>query len=139
MIVKRAAVLGRCMGVRRAVGLALRTAEAERKAGRRVYTLGPLIHNPQAVADLESRGIHALMQDGEGELRHAVVIIRAHGVPPELRASFEARGAEIVDATCPRVIASQRRAEDYARRGYQVVIAGDRDHGEVAGLVGYAQ
>jgi 4-hydroxy-3-methylbut-2-enyl diphosphate reductase len=68
-----------------------------------------------------------------------VVIIRAHGVPPELRASFEARGAEIVDATCPRVIASQRKAEDYARRGYQVVIAGDRDHGEVAGLVGYAQ
>jgi 4-hydroxy-3-methylbut-2-enyl diphosphate reductase len=68
-----------------------------------------------------------------------VVIIRAHGVPPELRASFEARGAEIVDATCPRVIASQRKAEDYARRGYQVVIAGDRDHGEVAGLVGHAE
>jgi 4-hydroxy-3-methylbut-2-enyl diphosphate reductase len=68
-----------------------------------------------------------------------VVIIRAHGVPPELRESFEARGAEIVDATCPRVIASQRKAEDYAKRGYQVVIAGDRDHGEVTGLSGYAQ
>jgi 4-hydroxy-3-methylbut-2-enyl diphosphate reductase len=140
MIVKRAAVLGRCMGVRRAVGLALKTAEAERKTGRRVYTLGPLIHNPQAVADLESRGIHALAKDGDaGELSNSLVIIRAHGVPPELRARFEARGAEIVDATCPRVIASQRKAEDYAKRGYQVVIAGDRDHGEVAGLVGYAQ
>lgn len=139
MIVKRAAVLGRCMGVRRAVGLALKTAEAELRTGRRVYTLGPLIHNPQAVAELEARGIHALAKDDEAELGHSVVIIRAHGVPPELRASIEARGAEIVDATCPRVIASQRKAEDYARRGYQVVIAGDRDHGEVAGLVGYAQ
>lgn len=138
MIVKRAAVLGRCMGVRRAVGLALKTAAAEQKTGRRVYTLGPLIHNPQAVADLESRGIHALAKD-EGDLGDSVVIIRAHGVPPELRESFEARGAEIVDATCPRVIASQRKAEDYAKRGYQVVIAGDRDHGEVTGLSGYAQ
>jgi len=138
MIVKRAAVLGRCMGVRRAVELALKTAEAERKTGRRVYTLGPLIHNPQAVADLEARGIHALAKD-EGDLGDSVVIIRAHGVPPELRESFEARGAEIVDATCPRVIASQRKAEDYAKRGYQVVIAGDRDHGEVTGLSGYAQ
>jgi 4-hydroxy-3-methylbut-2-en-1-yl diphosphate reductase len=140
MIVKRAAVLGRCMGVRRAVELALKTAEAEEKTGRQVFTLGPLIHNPQAVADLEARGIRALMKNDEaGDLRNAVVIIRAHGVPPELKAQFEARGAKIVDATCPRVIASQRKAEDYAKRGYQVVIAGDRDHGEVTGLSGYAQ
>ena len=140
MIVKRAAVLGRCMGVRRAVELALKTAEAEKETGRQVYTLGPLIHNPQAVADLEARGIRALTKNDEAaELGNAVIIIRAHGVPPELRAKFKARGAKIVDATCPRVIASQRKAQDYAKRGYQVVIAGDRDHGEVTGLSGYAQ
>jgi len=140
MIVKRAAVLGRCMGVRRAVELALKTAEAEKKTRRRVYTLGPLIHNPQAVADLEARGIRALKKDDEAEdLGNAVIIIRAHGVPPELKEQFEARGAKIIDATCPRVIASQRKAEDYAKRGYQVVIAGDRDHGEVTGLSGYAR
>jgi len=140
MIVERAAVLGRCMGVRRAVDLALKTAEAEKKgAGRPVYTLGPLIHNPQAVAKLEMHGIRAIENGAEAAPGGAVVIIRAHGVPPGLRAQLEAQGAEIVDATCPRVIASQRKAEDCARQGCQVIIAGDPGHGEVAGIKGFAE
>lgn len=154
MTVKRAAVLGRCMGVRRAVEMAFATAERERQGeGRRVYTLGPLIHNPTTVAELEARGIFSitagdrgffLERQGSGEgrncldLRGSVVIIRAHGVPPLLRARLGEAGAEIVDATCPRVIASQRKAEAYAKKGWTVVIAGDRDHGEVTGIAGFA-
>jgi 4-hydroxy-3-methylbut-2-enyl diphosphate reductase len=152
MIVKRAAVLGRCMGVRRAVDLALKTAEGL-PAGNTapVYTLGPLIHNPKTVEELARKGIHSIRAEGEGfavdggaglpssiDLRGATVIIRAHGVPPALRQRLEAAGASIVDATCPRVLASQRKAREYAEKGWTVVIAGDRDHGEVAGIAGFA-
>jgi 4-hydroxy-3-methylbut-2-enyl diphosphate reductase len=142
MIVTRAAVLGRCMGVRRAVDLALKAAAGEAKAGgrgRRVFTLGPLIHNPQTVALLESKGIHALGEgDIDGRVAGTVVVIRAHGVPPRMREALETAGADVMDATCPRVLASQRRARDYAARGWTVVIAGDRDHGEVTGIAGFA-
>ena len=160
MIVKRATVLGRCMGVRRAVDLALETAKSIASGGTggggcRVYTLGPLIHNPQTVAELEARGISPIEERGgffvlaSGSTRAgrgltaldlggSVVIIRAHGVPPDLRAKIEKAGASIVDATCPRVLASQRRASEYAAKGWTVVIAGDRDHGEVTGIAGFA-
>jgi len=135
MRVERAAVLGRCMGVRRAVELALRAAEE----GKPVYTLGPLIHNPQAVAELEARGIHALAEEElDDRLLDATVVIRAHGIPPQLREQLQSRAARIVDATCPRVLASQRKAASFAERGYTVVIAGDAGHGEVTGIAGYA-
>jgi 4-hydroxy-3-methylbut-2-en-1-yl diphosphate reductase len=136
MKVKRAAVLGRCMGVRRAVELALETAAAE---GGAVFTLGPLIHNPQAVAELEESGVHALAEgELDGRVAGKAVVLRAHGVPPAARERLEALGARVVDATCPRVLASQRRARDFARRGYAIVIAGDKGHGEVAGIAGHA-
>jgi 4-hydroxy-3-methylbut-2-en-1-yl diphosphate reductase len=149
MRVERATVLGRCMGVRRAVDIALETAAAERASGRRVYTLGPLIHNPQAVAELEARGIHALAEAELDEsadrsaaqresLAGAAVVIRAHGVPPQLRDRLLGLGARVIDATCPRVLASQRKAASFAERGYTVVIAGDAGHGEVTGIAGYA-
>jgi 4-hydroxy-3-methylbut-2-en-1-yl diphosphate reductase len=129
--------MGRCMGVRRAVEMAL--AAAAREAPRPVFTLGPLIHNPQAVAELEAAGVHAI---GEAELQGleegAAVILRAHGVPPQQKARLVALGARVVDATCPRVLASQRKAAAYAARGWRVVIAGDAGHGEVAGIAGHA-
>jgi 4-hydroxy-3-methylbut-2-enyl diphosphate reductase len=140
--VMRATVLGRCMGVRRAVELAQGTARGEARpagAGAPVYTLGPLIHNPQAVRELEDQGIIALSEaELDGRVAGRAVVIRAHGVPPELRERLASLGARIVDATCPRVLASQRRARDYARRGFSVVIAGDAGHGEVTGIAGYA-
>jgi 4-hydroxy-3-methylbut-2-en-1-yl diphosphate reductase len=139
VIVKRAAVLGQCMGVRRAASLALATAASEAASGRRAYTLGPLIHNPQAVAELEAAGVTAVSEaELDGRLRDAAVVIRAHGVPPALKARLEGLGARIVDATCPRVLASQRKAADYASRGWKIVIAGDVGHGEVAGIAGHA-
>jgi 4-hydroxy-3-methylbut-2-enyl diphosphate reductase len=123
------------MGVRRAVELALRAAEEKRP----VYTLGPLIHNPQAVAELEARGIHAIAEEElDDRLLDATVVIRAHGVPPQLRTKLQSYCARIVDATCPRVLASQRKAASFAERGYTVAIAGDAGHGEVTGIAGYA-
>ncbi|MGA2548450.1 MAG: 4-hydroxy-3-methylbut-2-enyl diphosphate reductase [Rectinemataceae bacterium] len=144
MIVKRAAVMGRCMGVKRAVDMALAAAAKEGAEG--VFTLGPLIHNPQAVAELEAAGVRALSEaeldgrdsGGAALVAGKTVVIRAHGVPPALRGRLSELGARVIDATCPRVLASQRKAAAYAARGWKVVIAGDEGHGEVVGIAGQA-
>ncbi len=137
MTVQRADTLGYCMGVRRAVDLAVRTAEIEES--RPIYTLGPLIHNPQAVEDLRRRGIEILKEpDVDSRVEGRVVILRAHGISPALRERLEGLGARVVDATCPRVLASQRRARAFWEAGYSVVLVGDRNHGEIVAVTGCA-
>lgn len=142
----RASVLGYCMGVRRAVEIAEKCLETYKDHS--VYSFGPLIHNRSALAALEDKGLKllesvdalpavGLKADGALTLDPApVVIIRAHGVPPETRHALEEKGAIIQDATCPRVLANQKKAASYAAKGYTVIIAGDRNHGEVTGLAG---
>lgn len=144
MQIIRARVLGMCMGVRRADELAREAARDAARTGRRVYTYGPLIHNPQAVADLESLGVHVLdakaIETGTEELpdlKNAVVVIRAHGASREALSRMEELGARIVDATCPRVIKSQRLARRYEQQGWQVVLVGDPHHGEIEGILGH--
>lgn len=135
MKVIRAETLGFCMGVRRAVD----TAYREAASGGRVYTLGPLIHNPHVSAALARKG--AAVLDGlelPADLRGAAVIIRAHGVTPELEAEIARRGARIADATCPKVKASQLKAKALAEAGYRIFLAGEKRHSEVIGIQGYA-
>jgi 4-hydroxy-3-methylbut-2-enyl diphosphate reductase len=138
MTLRKARVLGYCMGVRRAVEMAYREAEQPSVPGR-VYTIGPLIHNPQVLEDLRRQGVEAL--DGERlppDLRDAVVVIRAHGITPALESELRSRGARLVDATCPNVKASQLKARSLSDAGYRVFIAGEKQHGEVIGIQGYA-
>ncbi len=135
----RADILGYCMGVRRAVEAAER-ALLESPI-RPVYTYGPLIHNPQALERLSSVGVVTLGGEPDGipeDFAGASVVIRAHGVPPAERRILEARHARVVDATCPRVLSSQKRARAYHEKGYAIFLAGDRNHGEIAGIAGYA-
>jgi 4-hydroxy-3-methylbut-2-enyl diphosphate reductase len=159
MKIIRAEVLGFCMGVRRAVELAcsqLTCGKAENPIlpapqgdaaapplptpKRKVYTLGPLIHNPQALEDLKQRGIEILDENKLPEnLSGAVVIIRAHGVSPQTEAELRERGAVVVDATCPKVKASQLKAASLAKEGYRLFLAGDESHAEIAGIRGYAE
>jgi 4-hydroxy-3-methylbut-2-enyl diphosphate reductase len=132
------------MGVRRAEASARRAAEEGKNSGKSVYTYGPLIHNPQAVAELEKVGVSVLdpekFENGLLDVKAAnsIVVIRAHGAPPEAFAHLARLGAKIVDATCPRVLKSQKKARELLDKGYSVAIAGDRSHGEVAGILGYA-
>jgi 4-hydroxy-3-methylbut-2-enyl diphosphate reductase len=101
--------------------------------------MGPLIHNPQVLEDLRRLGVDAL--DGEnlpGDLSGSVVIIRAHGITPGLEAELVRRGAAIRDATCPKVKASQMKARSLCRAGCRLFLAGERRHGEVIGIQGYA-
>ena len=127
------------MGVRRAVEAAEQALLDNPK--RPVYTYGPLIHNPSALERLASAGVvivgagyAPLPQDFSG----ASVVIRAHGIPPLERAELERRNAHIVDATCPRVLSSQKRARIWHEKGYTVILAGDLNHGEITGIAGYA-
>lgn len=124
---------GFCMGVRRAVDLALESANNQK---RPIYTFGPLIHNPQVLEMLEKKGVTILKEIPEKA--EGTVIIRAHGVPPEIKGQLETAGLEVIDATCPRVIKVQSIIKKHAQQGYSVIITGDKDHPEVIGLLGYA-
>ena len=137
MKIIRASVLGFCFGVRRAVELAEK-ALAE-NPGKHVYSLGPLIHNENALRALESKGLHILQENEINSLEEgSVVIIRAHGVAPSVTDALEAKRCRIIDATCPRVKASQKMVERYSSENDYVVLTGDRNHGEVIGIAGYA-
>jgi 4-hydroxy-3-methylbut-2-enyl diphosphate reductase len=115
-------------------------AEAQTAAEKRgtVYTMGPLIHNPRVLRSLEERGVSVLDESRlPPDLRGAVVIIRAHGITPALEAELLSRGARLADATCPKVKASQMKARSLAASS-RVFLAGERRHGELIGIQGYA-
>ncbi|MGQ9813154.1 MAG: 4-hydroxy-3-methylbut-2-enyl diphosphate reductase [Dissulfurimicrobium sp.] len=133
MKVEFARIAGFCMGVRRAVDIAL---FASKETAGPIYTFGPLIHNPSVMALLEARGVMVLKDvpaSGEG-----TVIIRAHGVPPDQKDALIRAGFRVVDATCPRVVKVQMLARHYAKKGFKCVVIGDKNHPEVAGIMGYA-
>jgi 4-hydroxy-3-methylbut-2-en-1-yl diphosphate reductase len=144
MIVRKAKTLGMCMGVRKALAAALQAAARAKASSVPVLTYGPLIHNPQAVADLEKAGVSVLDPEAfdAGLIDEAasgtIVVVRAHGAPPEVFRHLAKVGAKIVDATCPRVLTSQRKAKELGDAGWSVAIAGERSHEEVAGILGCA-
>ncbi|MFC2280796.1 MAG: hypothetical protein ACFNLN_04390 [Treponema socranskii subsp. buccale] len=138
MTVIRSDVLGCCFGVRHALDAAQRAISDN--PGKKVYTLGPLIHNRLALEALEKQGLTVLGEnDAEKAEYGSVVIIRAHGVPPETIETLQRRDCTVVDATCTRVTASQKLAASSAQKGCTVLFAGDEKHGEVAGIAGYAK
>jgi 4-hydroxy-3-methylbut-2-enyl diphosphate reductase len=134
MKVRLAKTAGFCMGVRRALELAL---EASHDFPAPIYTYGPLIHNPQVLDMLETKGIHIMKEIPEAQ--QGTVVIRAHGIPPEDKAKLKDSGLKVVDATCPRVIRVQAIIKKHAQQGYATIIVGDRDHPEVVGLLGHAK
>ena len=123
---------GFCFGVRRAVEM----AEAATRAHDRVYCLGPLIHNPQAVARLESQGLVVCgpLADVPAD---AVAMVRAHGADPAIYDEAAQRGLLLLDATCPFVARVHQKAADYAAQGWQVLVLGDPDHPEAQGIVAH--
>lgn len=136
--VVRAEILGFCMGVRRAVDLAVSLADGPPRGGQgSVFTLGPLIHNRRVIEELNKQGIREAA-DPKDIPDGSTVLIRAHGISPSVHKLLSSRDLRIVDATCPRVVRSQDRTETYASEGYTVVLAGDEKHGEIRSLAGFA-
>lgn len=138
MEVIKADVLGYCFGVRRAVDAANEALESK-NSSQSVYSLGPLIHNPTVLNTLHSKGLQILNTENISSIEeNALVVIRAHGTSPEILKALEKKGARIVDATCPRVHSSQNLAAKAGAQGIPVIIAGDRNHGEVTGIAAFA-
>lgn len=121
------------MGVRRAMNIVLDAANREKG---KLYTYGPLVHNPQAVEMLRQKGVEIL---GNDPVSNATVILRAHGVAPEERKKIRDSGNVICDATCPHVAKAHAILKKEIRDGYKAIIIGDRGHAEVDGLLGYAE
>ena len=123
---------GACYGVQRALDIAKSTLGSEGS----VSTLGPLIHNPKVIAELEGSGMKTA--DSVEDVATDTVIIRSHGVTPDIKRRLETRGLNIIDATCPHVLRAQIAAAELAREGYQVIVVGEEGHPEVEGLKAYA-
>ncbi|MEJ2683128.1 MAG: 4-hydroxy-3-methylbut-2-enyl diphosphate reductase [Candidatus Sulfobium sp.] len=126
---------GFCFGVKRAIDITFNMAGKER-AG--IFTLGPIIHNPQVIGKLKEEGIMPIEIDDIGKKDVKALIIRTHGIPSEVYDSISSRGFKIIDATCPFVKKAQLYTKHLAEKGYQVVILGDRNHPEVKGLMSFA-
>lgn len=138
MEIKLAKTAGFCMGVRRAVDTVLDVSQHE--TGKRIYTYGPLIHNPQTIELLKKRGITAIKSIDEiSDRNNALLVIRAHGIAPDERRKIKESGVKIIDATCPKVGYVQAIIKKHTALDYTVIIAGDREHPEVDGLWGYTE
>lgn len=131
MQVIRARELGFCMGVRRAVEM------MEAAAGELgpITSLGSTVHNPQVVERLRGRGVDVIATLDQADARP--VAITAHGVGPQVLRQLEARGASVVDTTCPIVTRAQQWAKKLSDEGFGVIVFGDPEHKEVRGILGW--
>ncbi len=123
---------GFCFGVQRAINTAFQAAGTGR-----VFCYGPIIHNPQEVARLRAAGVDTVdeflsLRPGDS------LIIRSHGVPPNVLAQAQERGLKIIDLTCPFVAKAQQHAATLNREGYRVVVVGEKKHPEVQSIIGHA-
>jgi len=130
--IEKAAGIGFCFGVRRAIDILERVA---RERGG-VETLGAVVHNQQVLQRLAEIGIR--LAPGVDDIRGDTVAIGAHGVNPQLEEELRARHINIINTTCPFVHRAQIAARRLARSGFFVIVYGDADHAEVRGVLGWA-
>ena len=124
---------GFCYGVREAID----KAKEASAAGKPTHTLGQVVHNEGVVRDLQDLGIRTV--ETLDDVDHgAAVVIRAHGVRPDVMARADARGLEVIDGTCTWVIQEQKELQKLVEDGYTIVLMGTPRHPEVVGLLGFA-
>jgi (E)-4-hydroxy-3-methyl-but-2-enyl pyrophosphate reductase len=124
---------GVCFGVERALNL---SEKALKEVQGPISSLGPLIHNPQTVTELSSRGLQVA---GDLDDVQGTVVFRSHGVPIEIQEQAKTQGLNVIDATCPLVKVPQNFARKLSQSGYFVVIIGDKDHPEIKGVKSFVQ
>lgn len=135
MEVITAKTAGFCFGVKRAVE---KVYDQVNQGKKEIYTYGPIIHNEEVVADLESKGVKVLeSKEDLQNLAHGTVIIRSHGVGKEIYRDIEEQGLELVDATCPYVRKIHRIVREKSEQGKQIIIIGNDTHPEVEGIKGW--
>lgn len=130
--IELAKTAGFCFGVNRAVEMTYELVNS----GKKVSTLGPLIHNPVVIEDLEKKGVRILKSPEQAE-KGSTVVVRTHGIGRSVMQELSATGAEICDATCPFVKKIHRIVSENSSKDIPVLMAGDSDHPEVMGIMGY--
>ncbi len=133
---------GFCFGVKRAISIADETAgkTAGVDAGTEnlpIHSLGPLIHNPQAVEELEKKGVRVV--ESVDDIPCGKVIVRSHGISRKDAEALAGKTVQIIDATCPFVKKAQEYARSLSREGYAVTVVGDANHPEVKSIISYIQ
>ncbi len=124
---------GFCYGVREAIDKAKESASS----GKATHTLGQVVHNEGVIRNLQQIGVESV--DTLDDVNHgSAVVIRAHGVKPEVFERAEERGLDIIDGTCTWVIQEQRQLQALVDEGYTIVLLGTPKHPEVVGLLGFA-
>ena len=134
MEIKLAKTAGFCFGVNRAVDMLYSMVEN----GERVCTLGPIIHNPQVIADLENKGV-VIISDENSVPDDTKVVIRTHGVEKQVIDTLRGNGVEFCDATCPFVRKIHKIITENSDEDTVVFIAGDENHPEVQGIRSYCK
>jgi 4-hydroxy-3-methylbut-2-enyl diphosphate reductase len=124
---------GFCYGVREAIDKAKESAST----GRVTHTLGQVVHNEGVIAELQRVGVQTVESLDDVD-RGAAIVIRAHGVRPDVMARAEARGLDVIDGTCTWVIQEQKELMKLVEEGYTIVLLGTPRHPEVVGLLGFA-
>ena len=132
MQIEKAAEIGFCTGVRRAINMIERAAN---ELGP-LQTLGPIVHNQQVVDRLAEHGV--TVAESLDQLKREILCISSHGVGPQVIKEAGARGIKIIDTTCPFVRRTQVAAKKLANSGFSVIVFGDENHREVQGVLGYA-
>ena len=136
--IKLAKTAGFCVGVKRAVNTVYEQIE---KGDKLIYTYGPIIHNEEVVKDLEEKGVKVIESEEDIEKieADATVVIRSHGTTEKICDLIKAKGANIVDATCPFVKKIHNIVAEKSEAGYHIVIIGNDKHPEVEGIKGWSK
>ena len=132
MKITKAKTAGFCFGVNRAVNMVYELLDS----GKKVCTLGPIIHNPQLVAELEGRGVR-IVSSPEEVKEGETLVIRSHGVEKAVYDKAYNLGVDVADATCPFVAKIHKIVAENSAKGAVTIIAGDKDHQEVKGIIGH--
>ncbi|MDD5659533.1 MAG: 4-hydroxy-3-methylbut-2-enyl diphosphate reductase, partial [Actinomycetota bacterium] len=101
----------------------------------KIYTMGPMIHNPKVIENYKKRGV-CVLSNISSLKPEDIVVIRSHGVAPEIISILKEKKAKIVDATCPYVLKVHNLAKHLSEKGYYIVLTGDKNHPEVIGIAG---
>lgn len=129
---------GFCFGVRRAIDITFKVRQ--NNPGKRIYTMGQIIHNPQVIDALTKRGIGIVHDIDDERLNPGdIAIVRAHGISPDKKAALTARGVEVIDAACPMVLKLHAIIKRASKSADVIAIIGDRDHPEMDAHMGVAK
>lgn len=132
MEIRLAKTAGFCFGVKRAVDMAY-----QHQNTLNTYTFGPIIHNDTVINELRDKGISPIYDMDHEEIK--TLIIRSHGVSPEVYETAKNKDIVLIDATCPYVKKIHKLVASYFKKGYKIIIIGNKTHPEVEGINGWAQ